>query len=247
VRSAYGPRHALSLQLSPLPLLELHHIQKVYRPSGWLAGGVETPALQDVSLRVAAGDFVAIMGPSGCGKSTLLNVLGLLDTVDGGRYVFEGTDVTRFGERQRDLFRQPRIGFVFQEFNLIDELTVYQNVELPLVYARVPAAARRPRVEAALERLQLRHREHHRPGQLSGGQQQRAAIARAVVSTPRLLLADEPTGNLDSANGEAVMRLLTDLNEAGMTVVMVTHSEADALYAHRTVRLHDGQVLLTSH
>ncbi|RZK62624.1 MAG: ABC transporter ATP-binding protein [Hymenobacter sp.] len=228
-------------------MLTLHHVHKVYRPSGWLAGGIETPALRDVSLHVAAGDFVAIMGPSGCGKSTLLNVLGLLDTVDSGQYLFDGTDVTRLRERQRDLFRQPRVGFVFQDFNLIDELTVYQNVELPLVYARVPAAERQRRVAAVLERLQLGHRQQHRPAQLSGGQQQRAAIARAVVSNPQLLLADEPTGNLDSASGEAVMRLLTDLNEAGMTVVMVTHSEPDARYAHRTVRLHDGQVLLTTH
>ncbi len=222
-------------------------MHKVYRPSGWLAGGIETPALRDVSLHVAAGDFVAIMGPSGCGKSTLLNVLGLLDTVDSGQYLFDGTDVTRLRERQRDLFRQPRVSFVFQDFNLIDELTVYQNVELPLVYARVPAAERQQRVATVLERLQLGHRQQHRPAQLSGGQQQRAAIARAVVNQPRLLLADEPTGNLDSASGEAVMRLLTDLNEAGMTVVMVTHSESDARYAHRTVRLHDGQVLLTTH
>jgi putative ABC transport system ATP-binding protein len=228
-------------------LLTLQHVHKVYRPSGWLAGGVETPALHDVSLQVAAGDFVAIMGPSGCGKSTLLNILGLLDTVDSGQYLFDGTDVTRLRERQRDLFRQPRVGFVFQDFNLIDELTVYQNVELPLVYARVPTAERQQRVMAVLERLQLGHRQQHRPAQLSGGQQQRAAIARAVVRNPQLLLADEPTGNLDSANGEAVMRLLTDLNEAGMTVVMVTHSELDARYAHRTVRLHDGQVLLTTH
>ena len=228
-------------------MLTLHHAHKVYRPSGWLAGGVETPALHDVSLHVAAGDFVAIMGPSGCGKSTLLNVLGLLDTVDSGQYVFDGTDVTRLRERQRDLFRQPRVGFVFQDFNLIDELTVYQNVELPLAYARVPAAERQQRVGAVLERLQLGHRQQHRPAQLSGGQQQRAAIARAVVNNPQLLLADEPTGNLDSANGEAVMRLLSDLNEAGMTVVMVTHSEPDARYAHRTVRLHDGRVLLTTH
>ncbi|MGI4737034.1 MAG: ABC transporter ATP-binding protein [Janthinobacterium lividum] len=228
-------------------MLTLHHVHKVYRPSSWLAGGIETPALRDVSLHVEAGDFVAIMGPSGCGKSTLLNVLGLLDTVDSGQYLFDGTDVTRLRERQRDLFRQPRVSFVFQDFNLIDELTVYQNVELPLVYARVPAAERQQRVAAVLERLQLGHRQQHRPAQLSGGQQQRAAIARAVVNQPRLLLADEPTGNLDSASGEAVMRLLTDLNEAGMTVVMVTHSETDARYAHRTVRLHDGQVLLTTH
>ena len=228
-------------------MLTLHHAHKVYRAGGWLASGVETPALRDVSLHVAAGDFVAVMGPSGCGKSTLLNVLGLLDTLDHGQYVFDGTDVTHLRERQRDLFRQPRVGFVFQDFNLIDELTVYQNVELPLVYARVPATERERRVQAVLERLQLGHRQQHRPAQLSGGQQQRAAIARAVVNTPQLLLADEPTGNLDSANGEAVMRLLTDLNEAGMTVVMVTHSELDARYAHRTVRLHDGQVLLTTH
>ena len=227
-------------------MLTLHQVHKVYRPSGWLAGGAETPALQAVDLHVAAGDFVAVMGPSGCGKSTLLNVLGLLDTVDSGQYLFDGIDVTRLRERQRDQFRQPRIGFVFQDFNLIDELTVYQNVELPLVYARVPAAERRHRVAAVLERLRLGHRQQYRPAQLSGGQQQRAAIARAVIGRPRLLLADEPTGNLDSASGETVMRLLTDLNEAGMTVVMVTHSESDARYAHRTVRLHDGRVLLTT-
>jgi putative ABC transport system ATP-binding protein len=227
-------------------MLTLHQVHKAYRPGGWLAGGVETLALQDVSLHIATGDFVAIMGPSGCGKSTLLNVLGLLDTVDSGQYLFDGTDVTHFRERQRDLFRQSRVGFVFQDFNLIDELTVYQNVELPLVYAGVPLNERRERVIAELERLQLGHRQQHRPAQLSGGQQQRAAIARAVVGRPRLLLADEPTGNLDSANGEAVMRLLTDLNEAGMTVVMVTHAEPDARYAHRTVRLHDGRVLLTT-
>ncbi|WP_046242555.1 ABC transporter ATP-binding protein [Hymenobacter terrenus] len=228
-------------------MIELHNVQKVYRPGGWFAGAVETPALQDVSLHVAAGDFVAVMGPSGCGKSTLLNVLGLLDTIDRGQYLFEGTNVTHFSERQRDLFRQPRVGFIFQDFNLIDELTVYQNVEMPLVYGNVAAPERKQRVEAVLERLQLMHRCYHRPGQLSGGQQQRAAIARAVVGGPRLLLADEPTGNLDSVNGEAVMRLLADLNAAGMTVVMATHSEQDARYAHRTVRLYDGEVLLTTH
>lgn len=218
-------------------MIELRHIQKTYR-----AAAFATPVLADLSLQVRAGEFVAIMGPSGCGKSTLLNILGLLDEVDAGQYVFGQTDVTHFSERQKDLFRQQHMGFVFQSFNLINELSIYENVELPLVYAGLGAAPRRERVTALLEQLGIMHRRHHRPAQLSGGQQQRTAIARALAANPRLILADEPTGNLDSANRETVMRLLTDINEAGTTVVMVTHSELDALYAHRIVRMLDGKI-----
>ena len=218
-------------------MIDLRHIQKTYR-----AADLATTVLTDLSLQIRAGEFVAIMGPSGCGKSTLLNILGLLDEVDAGQYVFGQTDVTHFSERQKDLFRQQRMGFVFQNFNLINELSIYENVELPLVYAGVGAAPRRKRVTELLEQLRLMHRRHHRPAQLSGGQQQRAAIARALATSPQLILADEPTGNLDSANREVVMRLLTDINEAGTTVVMVTHSELDALYAHRIVRMLDGQL-----
>lgn len=218
-------------------MIELRHIQKTYR-----AAALATPVLADLSLQVRSGEFVAIMGPSGCGKSTLLNILGLLDDVDAGQYVFGQTDVTHFSERQKDLFRQQRMGFVFQNFNLINELSIYENVELPLVYAGVGAAPRRERVTELLEQLRLMHRRHQRPAQLSGGQQQRAAIARALSTRPQLILADEPTGNLDSANREVVMRLLTDINEAGTTVVMVTHSELDALYAHRIVRMLDGKI-----
>lgn len=218
-------------------MIELRHIQKSYR-----VAALDMPVLADLSLRVHSGEFVAIMGPSGCGKSTLLNILGLLDDVDAGQYVFEQINVTHFSERQKDLFRQQRMGFVFQRFNLINELSIYENVELPLAYAGIGAASRRQRVTELLEQLQLMHRRHHRPAQLSGGQQQRAAIARALSTRPRLILADEPTGNLDSANREIVMRLLTDVNEAGTTVVMVTHSELDALYAHRIVRMLDGKL-----
>lgn len=218
-------------------MIELSHIHKTYRTNA-----IVTPALIDVTLSVREGEFVAIMGPSGCGKSTLLNVLGLLDDVDAGQYLFNQINVTRFSEDQKDRFRRQHIGFVFQSFNLIEELSVYENVELPLAYAGVSTSNRRKRVTELLEQLSLMHRRHHRPAQLSGGQQQRAAIARAVVTNPRLILADEPTGNLDSANSETVMRLLTDLNEAGATVVMVTHSEFDALYAHRIVRMRDGKI-----
>lgn len=204
---------------------------------------VETTALDGVSLEIPKGDFVAVMGPSGCGKSTLLNLIGLLDKPTGGSLVFSGTDVSGFSERQRTHLRRGTLGFVFQSFNLIDELTVEENVELPLLYLSISATERKERVEAALDRVQMAHRRGHFPQQLSGGQQQRVAIARAVVASPPLILADEPTGNLDSKNGDAVMRLLSELNEAGTTIVMVTHSPIDAEYAQRIVYLFDGRVV----
>ena len=194
-------------------------------------------------LTIDAGEFVAIMGPSGCGKSTLLNILGLLDNPSGGEYHFVGHEVSNYSERQRATLRKENFGFVFQNFNLIDELTVYENVELPLLYLGVPAADRKDRVGAALEHMQIPHRSSHFPQQLSGGQQQRVAVARAVIGNPKLILADEPTGNLDSANGSEVMQLLTGLNEAGTTIVMVTHDQAQADYAHRTINLFDGRIV----
>lgn len=204
---------------------------------------IETRALNNVCLNVADGEFVAIMGPSGCGKSTLLNILGLLDSASGGRYELAGTDVTKYTERQRNELRKGMLGFVFQSFNLIDELTVYENIELPLLYMGLPAAERRKRVDEALERMAIGHRAKHFPPQLSGGQQQRTAIARAVVSRPKLILADEPTGNLDSANGREVMTLLGELHRDGATIVMVTHSARDAAYADRIVNLFDGEIV----
>ena len=204
---------------------------------------VETTALNNVNLEINAGGFVAVMGPSGCGKSTLLNILGLLDNPSGGDYYFLGQEISGFSERQRANLRKGSIGFVFQSFNLIDELTVFENVELPLLYLGVPAAERARTVDAALERVGIVHRKKHFPQQLSGGQQQRVAIARALVAEPQLILADEPTGNLDSTHGEEVMNLLTELNEAGTTIVMVTHSPADAEYSHRIVHLFDGHVV----
>lgn len=204
---------------------------------------VETTALNGVSIHITPGEFVSVMGPSGCGKSTMLNILGLLDSPSDGSYVFNGTEVATLSERQRAQLRKGNIGFVFQSFNLIDELTVYENVELPLLYLGVSATERKDRVGAALERTQIMHRKDHFPQQLSGGQQQRVAVARAVVANPALILADEPTGNLDSTNGEEVMKLLTELNEAGTTIVMVTHSPADAEYSHRTIHLFDGHVV----
>ena len=204
---------------------------------------VETTALNGVSIDINDGEFVAMMGPSGCGKSTLLNILGLLDNPSEGEYHFFGNEVAKVSERQRAQFRKGAIGFVFQSFNLIDELTVYENVELPLLYLKVPATERKQKVEAALERMSMMHRRNHFPQQLSGGQQQRTAIARAVVATPKLILADEPTGNLDSVNGEEVMKLLRSLNEAGTTIIMVTHSPYDAGFAHRIINLFDGKVV----
>jgi putative ABC transport system ATP-binding protein len=219
-------------------MIKTESLSKAYRTDE-----VETTALNGVSIHITPGEFVSVMGPSGCGKSTMLNILGLLDSPSGGSYVFNGTEVATLSERQRAQLRKGNIGFVFQSFNLIDELTVYENVELPLLYLGVSTAERKERVSAALERTQIMHRKDHFPQQLSGGQQQRVAVARAVVANPALILADEPTGNLDSTNGEEVMKLLTELNEAGTTIVMVTHSPADAEYSHRTIHLFDGHVV----
>ncbi|MBO0930827.1 ABC transporter ATP-binding protein [Fibrella aquatilis] len=204
---------------------------------------VETTALNGINMDVKDGEFVAIMGPSGCGKSTLLNIIGLLDNPSDGQYNFYGTEVSKMTERERAQLRKGSIGFVFQSFNLIDELTVYENVELPLLYLKTPAEERKTRVEEALNRMNIMHRRNHFPQQLSGGQQQRTAIARAVVAKPKLILADEPTGNLDSKNGEEVMKLLGELNDEGTTIIMVTHSPYDAGFAHRTVNLFDGKVV----
>ncbi|HOY12017.1 MAG TPA: ABC transporter ATP-binding protein [Saprospiraceae bacterium] len=219
-------------------MIRLTNLDKRYRTEE-----VETIALDKMNLEVKEGEFVSIMGPSGCGKSSLLNIIGLLDDLDGGSYLFNGIEVAKFNERKRSELRKHNIGFVFQSFNLIDELTVYENVELPLIYTKVNAADRKKRVEEVLEKMQIMHRKNHFPQQLSGGQQQRVAISRAVVNKPKLILADEPTGNLDSANGNEVMQLLTDLNEQGTTVIMVTHSEHDAKYSHRIVRMLDGKTV----
>jgi putative ABC transport system ATP-binding protein len=222
-------------------MIKIKDLQKFYRTEE-----VETIALNNLSMHVKEGEFVAVMGPSGCGKSTLLNIVGLLDDLDGGSYLFNDIEVAKFNERKRSQLRKHQIGFVFQSFNLIDELTVYENVELPLIYTKVPAGERKNRVEEVLEKVQIMHRRNHFPQQLSGGQQQRVAVARAVVNNPKLILADEPTGNLDSKNGNEVMQLLTELNEAGTTIIMVTHSEHDAKYADRVIRMLDGQVIMES-
>lgn len=204
---------------------------------------VQTKALNEVSLQINEGDFVAIMGPSGCGKSTLLNILGTLDSPTSGKYYFNDLEIDRMGESQLTAFRKGNIGFVFQSFNLIDELTVFENVELPLIYLDMRSAERKQRVNEVLEQVNMLHRAGHFPQQLSGGQQQRVAIARAVVTRPKLILADEPTGNLDSVNGKEVMELLSGLNKAGTTVVIVTHSLRDAGYTHRVFNLSDGQIV----
>ena len=219
-------------------MLTLTNIKKVFKTDE-----VETWALQNVNLEVKKGEFVAIMGPSGCGKSTLLNILGLLDTPTEGAYILDGKDVSQMSEDDRTDLRKGKLGFVFQSFNLIDELNVYENIELPLLYMGVPKEERKQRVEEAMKRMDISHRVKHFPQQLSGGQQQRVAIARAVVANPKIILADEPTGNLDSKNGKEVMDLLTQLNKEGTTVVMVTHSQHDAGYATRTINLFDGQVV----
>ena len=204
---------------------------------------VETIALGGVSFEVKEGEFVAVMGPSGCGKSTLLNILGLLDNPTGGSYHLLGNEVGNLREKERTQFRKGNLGFVFQSFNLIDEMTVFENVELPLVYMGVKASERKRRVNEMLDRMNISHRAGHFPQQLSGGQQQRVAIARAVVSNPKLVLADEPTGNLDSKNGQEVMALLQELNREGTTIIMVTHSQHDAQFASRTICLFDGQIV----
>ncbi|WP_282013750.1 ABC transporter ATP-binding protein [Marinifilum flexuosum] len=204
---------------------------------------VETSALHDVNLHIERGEFAAIMGPSGCGKSTLLNIIGLLDNPSNGNYIFNNTDVTKKSEKQRTHFRKGNIGFIFQSFNLIDELTVFENVELPLIYMGLTTSKRKAKVNEVLERMNISHRAKHYPQQLSGGQQQRVAIARAVVTCPKLILADEPTGNLDSSNGTEVMELLKELNLSGTTVVMVTHSVRDSEYADRVIHLFDGKVV----
>lgn len=204
---------------------------------------VETTALNNINLNVKEGEYVAIMGPSGCGKSTLLNVLGMIDQPSTGDYFFFGEEVSKYSERQRANLRKNNIGFVFQSFNLIDELTVFENIELPLLYLGLSAAERRNRVNDILEQLEIMPRKNHFPQQISGGQQQRAAVARAVISRPRIILADEPTGNLDSTHGDDVMKILTELNEHGTTIVMVTHSPAYADYANRVIHLFDGHIV----
>ena len=219
-------------------MIKMHGVSKVYRTAE-----VETTALNNINLEIRTGEFAAIMGPSGCGKSTLLNVLGMLDTPSAGDYFFDGKNVARNSETQLAQVRKAGIGFIFQSFNLIDELNVAENVELALLYHSMGTGQRKALVQKALERMKIAHRAKHMPQQLSGGQQQRGAIARAVVADPKLILADEPTGNLDSANGEEVMQLLTELNEEGTTVVMVTHSHAHAQYAKRVVNLFDGRIV----
>ncbi len=219
-------------------MIQTKNIQKIFRTEE-----VETWALDDVTLDVKQGEFVAIMGPSGCGKSTLLNILGLLDTPTKGTYILNGKDVSTMKENDRIDVRKGVIGFVFQSFNLIDELTVEENIELPLIYMGIPKSERRKRVKKAMERMNIQHRSKHFPAQLSGGQQQRVAIARAVIAEPKIILADEPTGNLDSKNGTEVMQLLSELHKEGTTIVMVTHSQHDAAYANRIVKLFDGHIV----
>ena len=204
---------------------------------------VETMALDEINLQIAEGEFTSIMGPSGCGKSTLLHILGLIDNPDGGKYQFLGEEVSSYSERQRAGLRKNNIGFVFQSFNLIDELTVYENVELPLIYTKTPASERQKKVMDVLEKMDIAHRHKHFPQQLSGGQQQRVAVARAIVNQPNLILADEPTGNLDSEHGDEVMKILTGLNDEGTTIVMVTHSREDAAVGKRIVRMLDGKII----
>ena len=217
-------------------MLKLEHVSKVYR-----AQDVETAALDDLTLEVAPGEFLAVMGPSGCGKSTLLNILGLIDSPTSGEYWFMGEDIAHCSEEELTLRRRAGVGFVFQNFNLIDDLNVAENVEVGLIYRRVPASERRRRVTAALERVDLAHRAKHLPKQLSGGQQQRVAVARALVSDPKVILADEPTGNLDTANGDTVMQMLSGVAKGGTTIIMVTHSEAHANRADRVVHMLDGR------
>ena len=219
-------------------MIKTKDLKKIYQTEE-----VETTALNNINLDIKEGEYVAIMGPSGCGKSTLLNVLGMIDQPSSGEYYFFGEEIARYSERQRANLRKSNIGFVFQSFNLIDELTVYENVELPLLYLGLSSAERKKRVSEALEHMEIMARKSHFPQQLSGGQQQRVAVARAVVAHPKLILADEPTGNLDSSHGEEVMKLMADLHEKGTTIIMVTHSPAYAEYSHRIIHLFDGHVV----
>jgi putative ABC transport system ATP-binding protein len=219
-------------------IIEAENVTKIYRTEE-----VETTALDKISLQLEKGQFVSVMGPSGCGKSTLLHVLGLIDDLSDGSYRFLGEDVSNYSERKRSVIRKKNIGFVFQSFNLIDELTVFENVELPLIYDKMPSQERKPRVEAVLEKMDITARRNHFPRQLSGGQQQRAAVARAIINEPTLILADEPTGNLDSEHGAEVMKMLTKLNEEGTTILMVTHSMENAAYSGKVIRLHDGRIV----
>lgn len=219
-------------------LLYTQHLKKFY-----YTDEIETTALAGVNLTIKKGEFVAIMGPSGCGKSTLLNIVGLLDNPSEGKFYFLDNEISKFKERQRANLRKKNIGFIFQSFNLIDELTVFENIELPLIYLQYSASERKARVEEVMEQMKIMHRRNHFPQQLSGGQQQRVAVARAVVAKPKLILADEPTGNLDSTHGQEVMNLLTDLNDSGTTIVMVTHSPMDADYAQKVIHLFDGQIV----
>lgn len=218
-------------------MIKTEKLNKIFR-----SDEIETTALNEIDLDINEGEFVSIMGPSGCGKSTLMNVLGLLDNPSSGKFHFLGEEVSAYSESQRADFRKENIGFVFQSFNLIDELSVYENVELPLLYLGVPAAERKERVSAMLEKMGVGHRSSHYPQQLSGGQQQRVAVSRALITNPKIVLADEPTGNLDSQHGDEVMNLLKDLNAQGTTIVMVTHSPAYAAYGNRTVNLFDGKI-----
>jgi putative ABC transport system ATP-binding protein len=219
-------------------IIETQDLTKIYRTDE-----VETTALDKINLQLDEGQFVSIMGPSGCGKSTLLHVLGLIDSLSDGQYQFLAEDVSRYSERKRSVIRKKNIGFVFQSFNLIDELTVYENIELPLIYSKTPSQERKPRVDAALEKMDITARRNHFPRQLSGGQQQRVAVARAIINQPPLILADEPTGNLDSEHGAEVMKMLVKLNEEGTTILMVTHSMENAAYSKQVIQLRDGRIV----
>lgn len=219
-------------------MIQIEKLFKVYKTED-----VETTAINGIDLTINEGEFVSIMGPSGCGKSTLLNIMGLLDTAEKGSYHFFDKELLQMGSREQSDFRRQNMGFVFQNFNLIDELSVFENIELPLIYNKVPSAERKQRVNAIIERMNISHRASHLPQQLSGGQQQRVAVARALVHQPRLILADEPTGNLDSSHGNEVMELLCELNEGGTTIVMVTHSSHDASFTNRIVNLKDGHII----
>lgn len=219
-------------------MIKTENLTKIYRTDE-----VETTALNEVSIQIQAGEFVSIMGPSGCGKSTLMNILGMIDNPSGGKYTFLEHEVSGYSERQRSDLRKNNIGFIFQSFNLIDELTVFENVELPLIYTKVGSAERKQRVEEVLEKMNMMHRRNHFPQQLSGGQQQRVAVGRAIINNPKLILADEPTGNLDSNNGDDVMKTLVKLNQEGATIIMVTHSQYCAEFGNRIIRMLDGQVV----